>query len=157
MMATELRVPHWIDAKGNARNPLKLAELGNGFKVLYLFQAWCPGCHSHGFPTLKRLVDAMTPHGFGFAAIQTVFEGAHTNTAERLREMQQRYGTAIPFGHDAPGDGRRSTVMADYGTRGTPWFIVLDPLGEVVHSDFELDADAFMQAFGVESMLRSAA
>jgi hypothetical protein len=47
--------------------------------------------------------------------------------------------------------------MADYGTRGTPWFIVLDPLGEVVHSDFELDADAFMQAFGVESMLRSAA
>ena len=30
-------------------------------------------------------------------------------------------------------------------------------LGEVVHSDFELDADAFMQAFGVESMLRSAA
>ena len=45
--------------------------------------------------------------------------------------------------------------MADYGTRARG--SSSDPLGEVVHSDFELDADAFMQAFGVESMLRSAA
>jgi thiol-disulfide isomerase/thioredoxin len=157
-MATELRVPHWIDAQGQARGRLTLAELGGGFKVLYLFQSWCPGCHSHGFPTLKRMVDALAPHGFGFAAIQTVFEGAHVNTAERLREMQLRYGLAIPFGHDAPAKGGRPSVMADYGTRGTPWFIVIDPMGEILHSDFKLDADALIQAFGVASEpLRSAA
>lgn len=107
-MATELRVPHWIDAKGNARNPLKLAELGNGFKVLYLFQAWCPGCHSHGFPTLKRLVDAMTPHGFGFAAIQTVFEGRTPTRPNGC--VRCNSATAWPFPsdttHRATGAGR---------------------------------------------------
>jgi len=156
--AAELRVPHWIDGDGQPAPALKLADLGDGFKVLYLFQAWCPGCHSHGFPTLKRLVDALTPLGFGFAAIQTVFEGAQTNTPQRLREMQLRYGLRIPFGHDPASEHGRPTVMADYGTRGTPWFIVVDPMGEVVHSDFELDADRLLQAFGAsEAPLPSAA
>ena len=146
-VAPELRVPQWIDALGRPTNPLKLADLGDGFKVIYCFQHWCPGCHSHGFPTLKSLVQALSGHGFGFAAVQTAFEGQDVNTFERLRENQVRYGLAIPFGHD-PAVGRYPSLMTDYETRGTPWFIVLDPMGEVLHSDFRLDGDRLIQAFG---------
>ena len=107
-------------------------------------------------PALKTLVNKLSGHGFGFAAVQTVFEGAQTNTFERLRENQERYGLAIPFGHDA-AEGRYPTVMADYRTRGTPWFIVLDPMGEVLHSDFRLDADALVRAFGRDHAVARAA
>ena len=148
--APELRVTHWIDAKGESRAPLKLADLGSDFKVIYCFQHWCSGCHSHGFPTLRRLVNALSDKGFGFAAVQTVFEGAEVNTAERLRETQLRYGLAIPFGHD-PASGDYPTVMSDYQTRGTPWFIVIDPMGKVVFSDFHLDADLLIDSFGSQS------
>ncbi len=149
--APELRVAQWIDAMGLARAPLTLAELGDGFKVIYCFQHWCAGCHSHGFPALVNLVGALSKtdvgagFGFGFAVVQTVFEGAEANTFDRLRETQLRYGLALPFGHDSPaathGASMIPTVMQDYGTGGTPWFIVINPAGEVVFSDFQLDAD----------------
>ena len=144
--ASELRVPQWIDAQGLTRAPLTLAELGAGFKVIYCFQHWCAGCHSHGFPTLVKLVGALSgaDHGCGcrFAVVQTVFEGFEVNTFDRLRETQLRYGLKLPFGHDQPAASQGtgvSTVMQDYGTGGTPWFIVINPAGEVVFCDFQLD------------------
>ena len=142
--ASELRVAQWIDAQGRARAPLTLAELGDGFKVIYCFQHWCQGCHSHGFPALVKLVGALSGAGFGFAVVQTVFEGAEVNTFDRLRETQLRYGLQLPFGHDQPARSDPAiipTVMQDYGIGGTPWFIVINPAGEVVFSDFQLDAD----------------
>lgn len=139
--APELRVSYWIDEAGAPRAPLKLSDLGPGYKVIYCFQHWCPGCHSSGFPTLKRLVDALQERGFGFAVIQTVFEGERENTVERLHETQSRYGLEIPFGHDHVTGGQ-PTTMTDYRTGGTPWFIVIDPEGHVIHSDFRVDADA---------------
>ena len=142
--APELRVAKWIDAQGQARAPLTLAELGDGYKVIYCFQHWCAGCHSHGFPALAKLVGALSGAGFDFAVVQTVFEGFEVNTFDHLRETQLRYGLELPFGHDqlaaSQGTGV-STVMQDYGTGGTPWFIVISPAGEVVFSDFQLDAD----------------
>lgn len=154
--ALELRVTQWIDAQGNPTEPLKLTDLGNGFKVIFCFQHACPGCHSHGFPTLKAMVSALSGHGFGFAAVQTVFEATEVNTLDRLREAQQRYGLAIPFGHDT-ADGRYPSVMADFETRGTPWFIVLDPLGEILHNDFRLDAERFIRNFGRDDEVSLAA
>ena len=44
--APELKVSYWIDSNGKERHPLKLAELGPDFKVLFFFQNWCPGCHT---------------------------------------------------------------------------------------------------------------
>ena len=145
--APQLRVPQWIDGHGNASRPLELVDLGDGFKVIFCFQHRCPGGHSHGFPTLKALVDVLSGLGFGFVAVQTVFEAAEINTFARLRETQQRYGLAIPFGHD-PAVDRYPSLMTDFETRGTPWFIVLDPLGEVIHSDFRLDAESLLRTFG---------
>ena len=101
--ARELRVNEWIDADGMSMDkPVRLADLGQGYKVIFCFQDWCPGCHSRGFPTLKFLHDGLKDKGFGFAVIQTVFEGAEENTFDKLRLNQERYGLAIPFGQDLP-------------------------------------------------------
>lgn len=150
--APELRVPIWIDGDGKERTPLRLDELGPGYKVLYCFQHWCAGCHSSGFPTLIRLVNALSDKGFGFAVVQTVFEGEDTNTVEKLREEQTRYGLKLPFGHDpAPKPGLYPSLMEDYRTEGTPWFILIDPKGQVVFNGFHLDAGRFLGALGLEN------
>jgi hypothetical protein len=81
----------------------------------------------------------------GFAVVQTVFEGEDKNTFERLRETQQRYDLAVPFGHDQVPGGQ-STLMDDYHTGGTPWFIVIAPDGEVAGSGFRIDAHRLEQA-----------
>jgi thiol-disulfide isomerase/thioredoxin len=143
--AIELQVEDWIDREGNRAAPLRLADLGEGYKVIYCFQHWCPGCHSYGFPALKRLVESLEGHGFGFAAIQTVFEGAHANTRERLRENQLKYALQIPFGHDHREHARPIT-MDSYKTGGTPWFLVINPEGQLVFSNFRLDVDALISS-----------
>jgi hypothetical protein len=148
--APELRVPFWIDAQGRHRPPLRLADLGPGFKLVFCYQHWCPGCHSQGFPTLIRLVRALSPYGFGFAVVQTVFEGFEENTPDRLRETQVRYGLKLPFGHDAPEPGSQfPTIIRDYRTGGTPWFLLIDPAGELIFSNFHLDPDVLLTALGV--------
>ncbi len=151
--AKELRVNDWIDADGNPmERPLRLADLGDGYKIIYCFQHWCPGCHSRGFPTLRYLHGNLKDMGFGFAVIQTVFEGAETNTFDKLRVNQEQYGLKIPFGHDLPPEGERyPTFMEDYRSGGTPWFTVIDPEGNVVYADFRLDPTRFLAALGAES------
>ena len=141
--APELRVQKWIGAIGEALEPpLKLADIGTRVKVLFAFQHWCSGCHSHGFPTLLRLYRKLGPIGVGFAAIQTVFEGADENTLEKLNLNQRKYELSIPFGHDAdPTGAAYPTFMEDYKTRGTPWFTVIDADNQIVFSDFHLDSD----------------
>lgn len=148
--APELRVQKWIDQDGRSiAAPLKLADLGTGPKILFAFQHWCNGCHSHGFPTLQKLHRALSSKGVGFAAIQTVFEGGHENTFEKLRVAQLKYELPIAFGHDeAPSGARFPTFMKDYRTRGTPWFTVIDAGGRIVFSDFHLDADPLVKELG---------
>jgi len=152
--AKELRVRRWIDPEGGERaTPLRLADLGPGYKIIFCFQHWCPGCHSRGFPTLQRLHQALAGKGTGFAAIQTVFEGAAANTYDKVREDQLQYGLPIPFGHDAPIEGERyPSFMEDYRTGGTPWFTVIDPKGIVAFADFRLDAERFLQALDAENL-----
>jgi thiol-disulfide isomerase/thioredoxin len=146
--APELRVNDWIDGDGVLmKQPLRLKDLGDGYKILYCFQDWCPGCHSGGFPTLRILFDRLKDKGFGFAVIQTVFEGAETNTFDKLRINQEKYGLNVPFGHDLPPKGEsHPTFMEDYRSGGTPWFTVIDPDGGVVFADFRLDASLFIDA-----------
>lgn len=144
--APELRVQKWIGEDGGSIAPLKLLDVGIGPKILFAFQHWCHGCHLHGFPTLQRLHDTLSSKGVGFAVIQTVFEGAHENTFDKLRVNQVRYGLPIAFGHDEPPAGATlPTFMEDYRTRGTPWFTVMDAGGHIVFSDFHLDADQLVK------------
>lgn len=150
--ARELRVVDWIDADGNpVVTPLRLTDLGNGYKIIFCFQDWCPGCHSRGFPTFKYLHRHLKDRDFGFAVIQTVFEGADSNTFDKLRLNQERYELAVPFGHDLPAEGERyPTFMEDYRTAGTPWFTIVDPDGNVIYADFRLDPLRFLEALDAD-------
>lgn len=140
--APELRVQKWIGEDGESIAPLKLSDVGTGPKILFAFQHWCSGCHLHGFPTLRSLHDALSSKGVGFAVIQTVFEGVHENTFDKLRVNQLKYKLPIAFGHDMPpAVAELPTFMEDYRTRGTPWFTVIDAGGRIVFSDFHLDAN----------------
>ncbi|MDB2437905.1 hypothetical protein N9W89_04270 [Hellea sp.] len=49
LTAPELRVPYWIDAKGQERPPLKLKDLGTGYKVIFCFKSTCPAVIREGF------------------------------------------------------------------------------------------------------------
>ena len=136
----------WIDGSGEERGPLSLEDLGAGYRILYFFQDWCPGCHAHGFPALVRLVAELADRNVGFAAVQTVFEGFEVNTFERIRDNQQRYGLTIPFGHASPEGGKSvPALMEDYRTGGTPWFVVIAPDGTVVLDGFQLHPDALIR------------
>lgn len=151
--AHELRVNDWIDADGKPMDkPLRLSDLGDGYKIIYCFQHWCPGCHSRGFPTLKILHEQLRDQGVGFAVIQTVFEGSEINTFDKLRVNQEQYGLNIPFGHDLPQEGDHyPSFMEDYRSGGTPWFTVIDPSGDVVYADFRIDPTRFLKALNAEN------
>jgi thiol-disulfide isomerase/thioredoxin len=152
--AQELRVGTWIDSNGDPMGkPLQLADLGDGYKIIYCFQHWCPGCHSRGFPTLKYLHDNLKDRGFSFAAIQTVFEGSEVNTFDKLRVNQEQYSLKIPFGHDVPVHGERHpSFMEDYVSGGTPWFTAIDPQGDVVYADFRINPVCFIKALGSDNV-----
>jgi thiol-disulfide isomerase/thioredoxin len=138
----------WIDENGDERAPLSLAELGQGYTILYFFQDWCAGCHAHGFPTFVTLAEGLRDKGVGLAAIQTVFEGSEVNTFDRLRENQRRYGLRVPFGHavaDSASVYAVPAIMEAYRSGGTPWFIVIAPNGRVVYDGFRLDAESLVQ------------
>ena len=142
--APEFDVTQWIDKEGNKISPIKLSDFDGKFKVVYCFQSWCPGCHSAGLPSLKKMMDALDGNKkVVFLAIQTVFEGHEENTFDKIIEIQKKYDLEIPFGHDQGDEnsGNRSKVMRDYKTGGTPWFIFIDQRNNIVFSDFHLNAE----------------
>jgi thiol-disulfide isomerase/thioredoxin len=146
--APPLEHVQWIDENGDEREPLTLNELGQGIKILYFFQDWCPGCHAHGFPAFVTLAEQLRDNGVGLAAIQTVFEGSDVNTFDRLRKNQQRYGLRVPFGHavaDLASGEAAPAVIEAYRSGGTPWFVVIAPNGRVAYDGFRLDAKDLVQ------------
>ena len=142
--AAEFYVKDWVDENGNTTNQVKLSDFKGKFKVVYCFQSWCPGCHSIGLPNLKKMIQALKGNeNVVFIAIQTVFEGHHENTFDKMLETQKKYDLKIPFGHDAGDDGKsRSNFMQNYQTGGTPWFVFIDQNDSVIFADFHLNVDA---------------
>ena len=95
-----------------------------------------------GFPALKKLVDSFRGDSrVSFLAIQTVFEGQHENTWEAMLKTQKEYGLGIPFGHDAAEESEFPRTMVDFGTGGTPWFLLIDQQDRLLFGNFHLDAD----------------
>ena len=116
-------------------------------KVLYLyfFQSWCPGCHSTGFPNLKKLHDKYkNDPDVKFVVIQSTFEGHRINTAAKLKPTAKKYDLPIPFGQSAGAD--TPAIMKKYRTRGTPWVVLIDKTGRVQYNDFHLDPKAAIWA-----------
>lgn len=141
LQAPELDVDFWIDAQGNPSD-FKLAHHNGKWVILKCFQSWCPGCHKHGFPSLKKLSDSLASNdNVVFAGIQTVFEGHSINTRDKVRKMQLQYDLQLPMGHDPGSADSYPTTMKNYRTGGTPWIIVIDPDRNVVFNDFTIDTD----------------
>jgi len=111
-------------------------SIENGkINYVFFFQSWCPGCHSHGFPTLQKMETNF--HDVNFIAIQTVFEGFDTNTKERALEDVKSFGLDIPVGHDGV-PGSSSPLLRQYRGGGTPWTIIIDKKGIVRFNGFRL-------------------
>ncbi len=144
-IAPELKVDYWIDKDGDSTN-FKLADHEGKWVFLKCFQSWCPGCHAHGFPALKKISDALAGNPkVAFAGIQTVFEGHYTNTVDKVREIQLQYDLQIPMGHDPGIDNKHPATMADYRTGGTPWMILISPERKVIFNDFNINADKVIE------------
>ena len=112
-------------------------------KVLYLFcfQSWCPGCHSRGFPTLQKVMSRFKDNDdVAFVAIQTVFEGFASNTLDHAKQVARKYKLTIPVGQSGE-PGKRSHVMAQYRTGGTPWVVIIDRDGVVRYNAFHIGVD----------------
>lgn len=137
--APELTVNDWIDGDGSAAaRPFRLGEHTDKVRVLFAFQAWCPSCHTAGFPALKSILAHYSGNpNVVFAAIQTVFEGFGSNGQERRLEMLQEYDIALPVGQDEAFP--RPDVITAYRTGGTPWFIVINREGKVIHNGYRLE------------------
>lgn len=140
--AAELDIDYWIDKDGKPTS-FKLADHENKWVFLKCFQSWCPGCHSHGLPALKKISEALADNPkVVFAGIQTVFEGYGVNTIDKVRETQLQYNLQMPMGHN-PGKAEQMppSVMMNYRTGGTPWMILINPDRKVVYNDFSINAD----------------
>lgn len=91
------------------KNKVDIQDFAEKIIYLFCFQSWCPGCHSHGFPTLLKVRDQFsTDSDVAFVAIQTVFEGFEVNTPESAQETARQYQLTNPVGHDAGPDGQLS-------------------------------------------------
>jgi thiol-disulfide isomerase/thioredoxin len=150
--APELEVDYWLDRNGEPTTYSIGAARGK-WVFLKCFQNWCPGCHKHGFPTLKKVADAFDGDDrVSVAAVQTVFEGFGANTREAVRELQLRYELPIPMGHDpgSPDGERLPATMQSYRTGGTPWIIVIEPGGTVAYNDYHINGDRFIELLRTE-------
>ena len=136
-IAPAWKTSSWHQLPGE-RSSLDVADFKGKVIYLYFFQSWCPGCHRIGFPTLKALTDKYRDDdSVAFVAIQTTFEGHHTNTADKLAEMSKRYQLSIPFGQSA-GESGTPDIMRAYRTGGTPWVVIIDPQGRVRFNDYHI-------------------
>ena len=141
--APALDVDFWLDGDGEPAE-FDLADHRGKWVYLKCWQGWCPACHSHGFPTLQKIVNEFSgEERFVPVAVQTVFEGFAVNTPDRVREMQLRYELPIYMGHDTGSNksGGHPNTMVAYRTGGTPWQVLIDPGGTVVFNGFHVDAD----------------
>jgi len=142
--APDWNVAEWINLPTDQHH-LERTDLAGKLIYLYGFQSWCPGCHSHGFPTLKAVQSHFADdERVVFVAVQTVFEGFHANTLDTARQTAERHNLTIPFGHDAP-NGQRSNMMQAYRTGGTPWTVLIDPAGIVRYNEFHAHPNEMVQ------------
>lgn len=141
--APDFRFETWL-ANVDAGDGLSLVSIDEPIVYLYNFQSWCPGCHSHGFPTMKAVKNHVETTGRAhlvkFVAVQTVFEGHDSNTEQAALESVKRHELAdIALGHDS---GSPPTIMEDYRTGGTPWTVIVGPGSDriVLADGFQIDA-----------------
>jgi thiol-disulfide isomerase/thioredoxin len=88
-------VTQWLNLPKDKRS-VELADYRGKVIYLYAFQSWCPGCHQHGFPTLKELIARYGGDtNVAMVAVQTAFEGFQANGFEQAKQTARRYNLLI--------------------------------------------------------------
>lgn len=142
-LAPPLLLDWWIDAAGKPTE-FEVSEAHGKWLYLKFWQSWCPGCHRHGLPALKKFVDAFADESRVLAAgVQTVFEGFSTNSRDKVRKTQLQYDLPIAMGHDAgdPDGQHLPRTMLNYRSGGTPWVVIVNPRGHVIYNGFNINID----------------
>ncbi|MFQ5651559.1 MAG: peroxiredoxin family protein [bacterium] len=131
------KVKEWLNLPAG-KPSLEITDFKGKVIYLYCFQAWCPGCHAHGFPTLQEVIrEFKDDPDVAIIAVQTTFEGFAHNGLKQAREVAKRYSLDIPVGQS--GTRREhSKLMASYRNGGTPWTIIIDKEGIVRYNDFHI-------------------
>lgn len=138
-IAPPWNVTQWMQLPKDKSN-LDVEDFKGKVVYLYCFQAWCPGCHSHGFPTLQKLAaHYKNDPEVAFVAIQTTFEGYSFNTFEKAHDIAAQYHLTMPIGQSGDDD-RASSLMRHYRTGGTPWTILIDKQGVVRFNNFHVES-----------------
>jgi len=140
--APEIKVDQWMHVPDGEEAPTK-ENLKGKVIYMYCYQSWCPGCHSSGFPTLKKVSDHYKENDdVAFVVVHTVFEGFSTNTPDKWKDIATKYElTNLPFAHSGKKD-ERSAVMRDFRTRGTPWAIIIGKDGKVKFNGFHIKPES---------------
>jgi len=99
---------------------------------------------------MKTIYEGLKDKGVGLAVIHTAFDDDPRNTRERVAELQAEFEIPVPFGHDPKIGDAYPTFMTDYQTRGTPYFIVIDPKNEIIFSDFRLDPEKVIHVLAAQ-------
>jgi len=137
--APSFGVDTWVQSNGASK--IDIEDYKGKVLYLYGFQAWCPGCHSHGFPTLQKLsAHYQGDDKVAFVAIQTVFEGFMVNSVNAAKDIIKKYSLNMPIGHSGSSD-KKSEFMRNYRSGGTPWTVIIDKNGIVRFKDFHADAN----------------
>ena len=143
--APEWNVAEWFNLP-RGETSLRLDDLAGKVVYLYAFQSWCPGCHSHGFPSLVETMRSFDDPFVAYVAVQTVFEGFDINTAQAARDTADKFGLDIPVAHDVGAGGAPSPLMRNYRTGGTPWVVLIDAQRTVRFNEFSLPPTEAVQA-----------
>lgn len=147
-VAPEWEVAQWFGLP-EGQQQLRLADITAPVIYLYCFQSWCPGCHSHGFPTMSAVRERVNDDRVAFVAVQTVFEGREVNTAERAVASVDEHGlTGIPVGHDVDPGGGLPSMMRLYRTGGTPWTVIIGPERRVCFDGFQIEESSATAIIG---------
>lgn len=151
--APSWKVDRWHNLPAE-RDRLDVSDFAGKVVYLFCFQSWCPGCHSHGFPTLTAVHERFADdEDVAFVAIQTVFEGFASNTADDGKRTLAEYGLSIPWAQAAGRERSPPAFMRDYRTGGTPWTIIIGTDGKVRFNGFGIEP---RQAIALVERLRPA-
>ena len=132
--APSFNVDTWLQTNGNKH--IDIEDYKGKVLYLYGFQSWCPACHSHGFPTIKKLSQYYkNDNNISFVTIQTTFEGYMVNTQLAAKVIIKKYNLTMPVGH-SKRDEDKPNFMDNYKTGGTPWIILVDKKGIVRFNNF---------------------
>lgn len=142
--APHFKVGYWWDEHGNSSN-YYVTDFSGKMLIIFCWSDWCPACKSHGYDEMLALQDKYLDNPeVEMIAIQTVFEGKMQNNKSKVKKVREKYGFKIPMGHDEGDEDSeyRSSILKDYKTAGTPWFIVIDKDGRVIFNYHHLPLEA---------------